>query len=107
MGLNMERIQRRIGEKMPPHTVYIGRGSKYGNPYVIGKDGTAEECVRKYAEEMMPYRHDPPHNGMDELFKSEAFLKMATQDLRGKNLACWCRLDQPCHGDWLEWILNV
>jgi hypothetical protein len=26
--------------------------------------------------------------------------------LRGKNLACWCKLDQPCHADVLLWLAN-
>lgn len=36
--------------KKEPYDVYIGRPSKWGNPFVIGKDGTREEVIAKYAE---------------------------------------------------------
>lgn len=34
----------------PPRSVYIGRGSKWGNPFIIGKDGNREDVIRKYCE---------------------------------------------------------
>ena len=89
------RVQRRrtAGWRMPPDTVYVGRGSKWGNPYRVGAvpfDGdrgqTLEECL-------WAYRH---------LF----LLDTDTNSLKGKNLACWCPLDQPCHADILLELAN-
>ena len=59
--------------------VYVGRPSKWGNPFAIGKDGTREEVIEKFA----------------------AFTTLTDEDieeLRGKNLVCWCA-PLPCHGD--------
>lgn len=63
---------------------YIGRGSKYGNPFVIGVDGTREEVIAKfvcYAEER---------------FTREEVMR----DLEGRDLLCSCK-PKACHGDWL------
>ena len=62
---------------------YIGRGSMWGNPFVIGKDGTREEVIEKfekYAEE--------------RLAKEPEWLA----PLQGKDVVCFCA-PLPCHGD--------
>lgn len=88
-----KRIQRKRtkGWKMPPNTVYVGRPTRWGNVFQVGKDGTAEECVARYRR----------------LYR---FGMLADKDLmrglRGYNLACWCPLDQPCHADVLLDIAN-
>ena len=71
--------------KKSAYDVYIGRPSKWGNPFVIGKDGTRGDVVRKYAEWAEA-------NGLREQAKHE---------LKGKVLACWCA-PQACHGDVLH-----
>ncbi len=90
---------------MPPDTCYVGRGSRWGNPFVVGPDGDAAECVRKYAEWLLPYTHSGPRNGMGDFLLSQTHLE-EIEALRGKNLACWCKPDQPCHGDWLLALAN-
>lgn len=65
-----------------PYDVYIGRGSIWGNPFVIGKDGTREEVIEKYEEYLV--------NSPELLSK--------LPELRGKTLACFCK-PQKCHGD--------
>ena len=102
-----ERIQRRRtkGWRMPPNTVYVGRPSKWGNPYPVGEElesvpfvdadyparhfRTAEEAVECYRE-ALPYRRD-----------------LDVSELRGKNLACWCPSDRPCHADVLLELANI
>ena len=85
----MKRIQRKRskGWRMPENTVYVGRGTKWGNPYKVGVDGTADECVDKYAKDI------------DCIQGKLSFLSNDMTDLIGKDLACWCPLDQPCHAD--------
>jgi hypothetical protein len=76
--------------KREPYDVYIGRGSIWGNPFVIGKHGTREEVIAKYRkrlEENEPLR-----------LKVEILL-------RGKSLGCWCA-PKACHGDVLLEIAN-
>ena len=86
-----ERIQRRRtkGWRMPPNTVYVGWPSSWGNPFVIGRDGTAAQVVHLYAAE-----YGTGHPSWLE-------------PLRGKHLACWCPLDRPCHADVLLELANA
>jgi len=62
--------------------VYIGRPSKWGNPFVIGKDGTREEVIAKY----------------EAWLNRQPALMAALPELRGKVLGCWCA-PHACHGD--------
>lgn len=65
-----------------PHDVYIGRGSKWGNPFVIGRDGSRGEVIAKYRERL----------------RARPDLIAALPELRGKRLGCFCA-PLPCHGD--------
>lgn len=90
-----QRIQRKRtkGWRMPPNTVYVGRGSKWGNRYQV-HDGNYEWAVRLFDR----YLH--------ETCEGDALRRQAEKELRGKNLACWCPLDKPCHADVLLKIAN-
>lgn len=68
--------------KKTPYDVYIGRGSIWGNPFVIGKDGTRKEVIEKY------------RNYLD----GNELLKSKLDELRGKTLGCFCA-PLACHGD--------
>jgi hypothetical protein len=70
--------------------VYIGRPSVWGNPFVIGKDGTRLEVIAKYRA----YLQGQP-----------SLMARARQELRGKVLACWCA-PLACHGDVLAEVAN-
>jgi len=76
---------------MKEGAVYIGRGSKYGNPYVIGTHGNREEVIRKYWLKL----------DADCRLKAEAIA-----DLAGKDLVCYCA-PQKCHGDILLHLANT
>lgn len=67
---------------MPDGAVYIGRPSKWGNPFVIGRDGSREEVVQRYRDYIL----------------SSPSLLSALPELRGRNLVCWCA-PCACHGD--------
>ena len=64
------------------YDVFIGRPSKWKNPYIIGKDGTRKECIDKYR---------------NYLLENEELMKDLRQ-LDGKVLGCYCK-PLPCHGD--------
>jgi len=68
--------------KKEAYDVYIGRGSKWGNPFVIGKDGNREEVISKYEAYIM--------NRPD--------LIAALPELKDRILGCWCA-PKACHGD--------
>jgi len=66
--------------------IYIGRPSKWGNPFVIGKDGDRAEVVAKY-EAWLAKQVTTGEITLDEL-----------AELSGKTLVCFCK-PYPCHGD--------
>lgn len=82
---------------MPEGAVYVGRLTKWGNPYVLGEDGDRAECVSLYRQHFWKkngkWRFDASPNDIGEL--------------RGRDLACWCPLDRPCHADVLLEIANA
>lgn len=71
------------------YDVYIGRPSKWGNPYVIGRDGTRHEVIKKYRKYLLQH---------PELIE-------ALPELKGKVLGCWCS-PKACHGDVLVELAN-
>jgi len=75
--------------KKESYDVYIGRPSKWGNPFVIGKDGDREEVVKKYSDWIL----QQPQL-LDDL-----------EELRDKILGCWCA-PNLCHGDVLINLLE-
>lgn len=72
--------------KKEPYDVYIGRPSKWGNPFIIGKDGDREEVLAKYSQWILS--QDLPFH-----------------ELKGKILGCWCS-PRSCHGDILVELAN-
>ena len=93
-----KRIQRKRtkGWKMPEGAVYVGRPTKWGNPYTVqgaraaGYYGTDAELAAMCAAE----------------YRAQAIGCLPIDELRGKDLACWCPLDQPCHADVLLELAN-
>lgn len=100
------QLRRTKGWRIPPNTVICDRRSEWGNPFVVGKDGDAATCVRKYIKEMVPYTHRGPQNDMGSFLLSVANLERIQSALRGKNVGCWCPPGSPCHADWLLKIAN-
>ena len=105
-----KRIQRKRtkGWKMPPNTLYVGRPSKWGNPWVVGfidcACRTASECVHNSfccdtAKDAVAMYREWVLNG-------RLRRQWAVDELRGKNLACWCKEGDPCHADVLLEIAN-
>lgn len=75
--------------KYHPYDVYIGRGSKWGNPFKIGIDGDREEVIEKYRKYIL---------------KNKKILN-DIEELRDKTLGCYCH-PLPCHGDVLIELLE-
>jgi hypothetical protein len=71
------------------YDVYIGRPSKWGNPFQIGTHGTRKEVIEKYRNYILNNKEL-----MDSLY-----------ELEGKILGCWCK-PKPCHGDVLVELIK-
>lgn len=92
------QLSRKKGWKMPPNTIKVDRSTQWGNPFVTGRHGTRAECVRLF--DFMLGGLICLSSGNAEA--QQAYIEMAHRDrsiLSGKNLACWCPLDAPCHAD--------
>ncbi len=75
---------------VPADAVYIGRPSKRGNPFVIGRHGTREEVIARYRE---------------MLLRSPVLLAAARKELAGRDVACFCA-PKACHGDVFVELVN-
>jgi len=72
-----------------PYDIYIGRPSKWGNPFIIGKDGDREEVIEKYKIWLV--------------YKSNLLSEIG--ELKRKKLGCFCK-PEACHGDVLAAFAN-
>jgi len=105
-----QRIQRKRskGWKMPEGAVYVGRPGKWGNPYAASGVTTAADAVQMYRDLIARVA-----SGKRECSESDGLsvwdrhvIRHARDLLGGRDLACWCPLDQPCHADVLLEIAN-
>jgi hypothetical protein len=101
------RIQRKRsnGWKMPPNTVAVDRSTKWGNPFIVSpkvrpgaRSGCEYVCVPTVEDAIDCFR--------EYLKRPEITAALNVAELRGKNLACWCKLDAPCHADVLLELAN-
>lgn len=90
------RIQRRRtrGWRMPEGAVYVGRPTPWGNPF----QGDGAEIDHAYLARLFEELMARPEQA--------AFLAEVRAQLRGRDLACWCPLDKPCHADVLLRLAN-
>lgn len=90
-----ERLRKKhfydYGWKSNPNAVYVGRPTKWGNPFKPQDYGLGE-CLMKYREWLG-----------EQIKKDPNFLK----PLVGKDLVCFCKLDAPCHADILLEMANA
>ena len=77
--------------KREAYDVYIGRPTKWGNPFAIGADGSREEVIEKYTVWLM---------------SQPELIEAVKKELRGKTLGCWCA-PKACHGDILMQLANA
>jgi hypothetical protein len=124
MSETPRRIQRSRakGWRMPKGAVYVGRGSRWGNPWtwnqterggpwqVWNTSRTRRECLKRTEkaarDQCVAYFRAACTPPFGALSGSLDFDVADIVRLRGKSLACWCRLDKPCHADVLLEIAN-
>lgn len=71
------------------YDVYCGRPSQWGNPFLIGKDGTREEVIEKF----------------EDFIRNNQYLLSRLHELKGKILGCWCA-PKKCHCEVLLKLLK-
>jgi len=103
------QLSRKKGWRIPENTVSVARPGKWGNPFTVApnrKPGAIISgnyiAVSTLAEAIDCYR-----TWLNESDPGKETLKDARRELHGKNLACWCKLDQPCHAAVLLELVNL
>lgn len=125
-----QRIQRKRtkGWRMPQGAAYVGRGSRWGNPFhvhnghsIVGPSWSDARdnwgCVTAANVTSAYITQSEPMGPADSIGHFKMLTSVRQRDerermeqwlspLRGKDLACWCPLDQPCHADVLLELAN-
>ena len=101
------QLSRKKGWRMPPDTISVARPGRWGNPFSVLPEFAPGTQVGRYVampsveQAVAAYRRwlrdDPAGQRVAQEAKSA---------LRGHNLACWCRLDGPCHAQVLLELVN-
>lgn len=102
------QLSRKKGYRKPPKAVNVARPTKWGNPFnwkdlavQPGYETAKEIVVREYShwlEGRSPYGECHP--------KQRQWILDHLPELRGKDLACWCKSDEFCHADVLLCLAN-
>lgn len=104
------QLRRLKGWTLPENTVKVDRTTVYGNPFIVGKQGSAIICVYNYGMMLCGFLCvSQGEECYDRQARALAVLKAQRptfEHLRGKNLACWCAPDAPCHADLLLFLVN-
>lgn len=100
------KLSRKKGWRLPPNTVTVARPTPWGNPFVKGRDGAAADCVARYRRLMQGEIATDVQASAEEQQRVLAHVRQHVHTLRGRNLACWCPLDGPCHADTLLELAN-
>lgn len=115
MGIETVRVQlrRTKGWRMPGNTVKVARPTRFGNPWTVkaaieigyGPERAQEYCVELFREWLTTT------DGLTHMLTDSDYLRRqiieGLPELRGKNLACFCPLGTPCHGDVLLELANA
>jgi hypothetical protein len=79
-----------VHSKHEKYDVYIGRPSKWGNPFVLRSEHERAKVLERYEAWLM----------------KQPELLAALPELKGKILGCWC-YPRACHGDVLARLANA
>jgi hypothetical protein len=98
---------RAKGWRLPPGAICVDRSTAWGNPFVVGRDGTAQECFELHSYLLSGLiRVSSPTPSVEEQRTHLKFVREHIEELRGHDLACWCGLAKPCHRNTLLQIAN-
>jgi len=95
-GFNLQAHSRAVNGLT---AISVTRPGKWGNRFTVAEYGSREQAVEEFNEWLLDCLVYPI---------SKQATRDALDELRGKNLACWCPLDgRPCHADVLLRIANA
>src|SRR6266498_4812611 len=95
------QLKRTKGWRMPPNSLKVDRSTKWGNPFKVEYKGTtlglAVQSFKNVLDEFGEYQISS---------RTKVTIHDIKRELRGKNLACWCKSSEVCHADVLLEIAN-
>jgi len=98
------KLERKKGWKLPKNAKKVDRSTRWGNPFKVGKSASGfsialPKVIQNNYEAVEAYK-----------YYLQTWLLIApncVHELRGKDLACWCKLDEYCHADVLLEVANA
>lgn len=96
------QLSRKKGWRLPPNTVVVSRPSRWGNPYKVGDEYNQIGAAFMFHVLMCGHFDEESEDHRNQ----QAVRAEIRKQLAGKNLACWCKLSEPCHADTLLMIAN-
>ncbi|OWV94233.1 hypothetical protein ATY81_12335 [Rhizobium sp. R72] len=102
-GFNLQALSKKTNGLA---AVHVGRPGPWGNPFIVGKHGDAAYCVDLYMALLAGLLRVGADPDIEALERARLFVNENANELRGKNLACWCKHGSPCHADVLLQVAN-
>ena len=114
------QLRRTKGSRKPQGAIVVARPSRWGNPYAESDPAaivalsddfqvevplTAEHAVALYRELMAVRLWWEPDHHPEDIALARGWAT-ALEELRGRDLACWCPIGEPCHADVLLALAN-
>ncbi|MFC8732156.1 DUF4326 domain-containing protein [Luteimicrobium sp. NPDC057192] len=99
------QLRRTKGWRKPEGAIVVARPSRWGNRFVVGseyEDNSGRRFVRTAEDAVRDYRRWLTRSGMVDAILARKHLP----ELRGHDLACWCKPGDPCHADVLLELAN-
>ena len=108
------QLHRSKGWRKPPGAVVVARPSRWGNPWKVVELGGGDWTVRRSGRSLSGPLDEADARALAVALYEEALiageLQFSAEAVRkvlgGHDLACWCAVDQPCHGDVLLDLAN-
>ena len=101
-----KRIQYRKGMRLGPNIVYVGRPSRWGNPFRVGQF-TGYDNIDAVHDFEKWLKRDLGIRSAENVYGKPPTRQAIRKHLRGKHLACWCKPTEICHADTLLRIANT
>lgn len=101
------QLRRTKGWRLPAGAVSVARPSRWGNPFRVGAEADEMDWVRGEMVPVVLTQEGAVRHFRESIGPGSTFERDVIRELRGRDLACYCRLDQPCHADVLLAVANA
>jgi hypothetical protein len=103
--MSKPKVLNKRADQIPKDAIYIGRGSKWGNPFSHLKNSQAKIIVATREESILCYKQWICRDYYWPFIPNPPTIKEIIDELCGRDLVCYCA-PKPCHGDFLLEVAN-